>query len=101
MNAQTKIEHETVVNMTSKGQVLIPKAIRDMNGLVPNGPVRVGLNDRGETVILPAGGSGAETPEQKRIRIRAALEAVAGKYPNPDGMTTDEYMTWLRGDWEP
>lgn len=101
MNAHTKIEHETLVNMTSKGQVLIPKAIRDLNGLVPNGPVRVGLNDRGETVVLPANGKLAETPEQKRARIRAALESVAGKYPNPGGMTTDEYMKWLRGDWQP
>ncbi len=101
MNAQTKIEHETLVNMTSKGQVLIPKVLRDRIGLVPNGPVRVGLNDRGEAVVLPANSRPAETIEEKRSRIRAALEAVAGKYPNPEGMTTDEYMKWLRGDWEP
>jgi antitoxin PrlF len=101
MNAHTKIEHETLVNMTSKGQVLIPKALREKNGLLPNGPVRVGENDRGETVVLPANLVRIETPEEKRVRIRAALEAVAGKYPNPDGMTTDEYMKWLRGDWEP
>ena len=94
MNAQTKIELETVVNMTSKGQVLIPKALRDRNGLVPNGPVRVGLNDRGETVILPA-----ETTEQKEARIRGALENLVGRYPV--GMGTDAYMRRLRGDLEP
>jgi antitoxin PrlF len=100
MNAFAKIEHETLVNMTSKGQVLIPKALRDRNGLTPNGPVRVGLNDRGETVVLPSNAKQNETPEERRARIRAALEAAAGCI-DLDGMTTDEYMRWLRGDWEP
>ena len=100
MNAHTKIEHETLVNMTSKGQVLIPKALRDRNGLVPNGPVRVGLNDRGETVVLPAQARKDETREQRKARIMAALEAAEGTI-DLDGKTTDEYMIWLRGDWQP
>ncbi len=101
MTVHRRIENETVVNMTSKGQVLIPKALRDRMGLVPGQAVRVGTNDRGETVILPAAQRAAETPEQRSARVRAALEAIAGKYPNPDGMNTDEYMRWLRGDWQP
>ncbi len=100
MNAHTKIDHETLVNMTSKGQVLIPKALRERNGLVPNGPVRVGLNDRGETVVLPANTKTNETPEQRRKRLMAALEAATGII-DLGGMTTDEYMRELRGDWEP
>lgn len=99
MNAHSKIEHETLVNMTSKGQVLIPKALRDKNGLLPNGPVRVGLNDRGETVVLPADPKKNETPEQRKARIRTALEAMTGVIDL--GMSTDEYMRELRGDWEP
>ena len=99
MNAEVKIEHETLVNMTSKGQVLIPKSLRDKNGLVPGGPVRVGTNDRGETVILPAPDRTGESPDQRRMRIRRALEALRGKYPV--GMSTDEYMRGLRGDWTP
>jgi antitoxin PrlF len=100
MNAHSKIELETLVNMTSKGQVLIPKALRDRNGLVPNGPVRVGLNDRGETVVLPAQAGLAETKEQRKARIRAALESVRGSI-DLGGLTTDEYMREIRGDWEP
>lgn len=100
MNALGKIEHETLVNMTSKGQVLIPKALRDRGGLVPNGPVRVGVNDRGETVILPARNHREETREQRIARIRAALESAAGTI-DLGGLTTDEYMRELRGDWEP
>jgi AbrB family looped-hinge helix DNA binding protein len=101
MNAHSKIEQETLVNMTSKGQVLIPKALRDRAGLKAGEPVRVGTNDRGETVILPVEGAAPETPEQRRARVLAAIDAIAGKYPTPNGMTTDEYMRELRGDWEP
>jgi antitoxin PrlF len=100
MNAPNKIERETLVNMTSKGQVLIPKELRDRNGLKPGAPVRVGENDRGETVILPANRETAETREQKRVRIRKALEESVGII-DLDGMTTDEYMLWLRGDHQP
>lgn len=100
MNAHSKIEHETLVNMTSKGQVLIPKVVRDLNGLIPNGPVRVGINDRGETVILPPEDGHGVTPEQRRMRFRQALDKVRGTI-DLQGLTTDEYMRELRGDWEP
>jgi len=101
MNAHSKIEQETLVNMTSKGQVLIPKALRERAGLKAGQPVRVGTNDRGETVILPVNTPQPETPEQRRSRVLAAINELRGKYPNPDGMTTDEFMRELRGDWEP
>lgn len=100
MNAHSKIDHETLVNMTSDGHVPIPKTLRDQSGLVPNGPVRVGINDRGETVVLPPFDAQDETPEQRRARFRAALQSVKGTL-DLGGMTTDEFMRELRGDWEP
>lgn len=100
MNALSPIQQETVVNMTSKGQVLIPKPLRDRMGLIPNGPVRVGINDRGETVVLPVEPRTLETPEQRTARIHAALESLRGSI-DLGGLTTDEYMRELRGDWEP
>jgi antitoxin PrlF len=99
MNAPSKIEHETIVNMTSKGQVLIPKVVRERNGLLPNGPVRVGVNDRGETVILPARNLEEETAEQRYARIKSAIAAVRGSLKTGQG--TDAIMRELRGDWEP
>jgi len=93
MNAQAKITDETRVNMTSKGQVLLPKAIRDKIGLVPGGSVRVGINDRGEVVVLP---DRKETREERLARIDANILAMTGIWKTD--LTTDEIMRELRGD---
>lgn len=93
MNVPAPIADETDTNMTSKGQVLIPKTLRDRAGLRPNQPVRVGMNDRGEVVVLP--GRREETPEERRVRIRAAIETVAGTMRTGFG-STDEYMDVIR-----
>ena len=93
MNAQTPIGDFVAVNMTSKGQVLIPKAMRDSAGLVPNGAVRVGLNGDGQIVVLPP--ERVETPEERLARIRANIESVAGTL-DTGFATTDEYMDFIR-----
>lgn len=100
MNAPTRIEHETTVNMTSKGQVLIPKRIRDRRGLKPCGKVRVVEDSEGRVILEPADDLPVETVEQRQARILAALKAAEGTI-DLGGRTTDEYMRWLRGDWEP
>lgn len=84
--------------MTSKGQVLIPKSIRDAAGLAPGTNVSVALNDRGEVVVLPGARVSAETPEQRRARIEAAIMSVAGRYST--GQSTDEYMAEIRGPYD-
>lgn len=99
MNAHSKIDHETLVNMTSDGHVQIPKSVRDRNGLMPNAAVWVGINDRGETVVLPGSTQQAESPEERVARVRVAVEALRGKFST--GRSTDEQMRDLRGDWEP
>lgn len=96
MNAHAPIAEATDVNMTSKGQVLIPKAIRERVGLKPGDKVRVGINDRGEAVVLPKGE--AESREERRARILTALQSVRGSMNL--GMSTDEYMRMIRGPYE-
>ena len=83
-------------NMTSKGQVLIPKAVRDRVGLVPGKPVRVGVNDRGEAVIEPTETLSEETRQARRARARAMIGAMVGKWGEPG--STDEVIRELRGD---
>ena len=95
MNAPAKIETGM---MTSKGQVLIPKAIRDAAGLVPGGPIKVTINDQGQVVVAPLG-LGPEDAEARGRRMREGLRAVVGIART--GQSTDDYMRSIRGDFEP
>ncbi|ESZ87384.1 MAG: AbrB family transcriptional regulator [Blastomonas sp. CACIA14H2] len=97
MNAHSKMETGT---MTSKGQVLIPKAMRDAAGLIPGQPYKVAINEAGQVVIAPLG-FGPEDAEERRRRMREGLRAIAGRYHNPEGLSTDEIMRELRGDYQP
>jgi antitoxin PrlF len=92
MNAHAPID-PVDTNMTSKGQVLIPKAIRDRVGLVPNSTVQVALNEAGEVVVRAKPQN--ETLDQRRARIRASIEALVGTL-NTGFASTDEYMDFIR-----
>ena len=73
--------------LTSKGQVTIPKRIRETLGVGPGESVDFRLNDRGEMVIERAG---AGKPVESRFaRWRGAWKG---------GMTTDEIMALTRGE---
>ena len=98
MNLHASFTDLSNVNMTSKGQVLVPKAIRDRIGFVPGGPVQVGVNDRGEVVILPVVATRVESVEERRRRIRAAIDDLAGRYST--GQSTDDYMAEIRGPYD-
>ena len=91
MNAHPKFRR---TNMTSKGQVLIPKEVRERTGLTPGKPVRVGVNDRGEAVVVPDAGEDSE--EVRSQRYSEALRSITGIW-NSD-RSTDEIMRELRGD---
>ncbi|MCX8086865.1 MAG: AbrB/MazE/SpoVT family DNA-binding domain-containing protein [Rhodocyclaceae bacterium] len=74
--------------LTSKGQVTIPKKIRDALGLMPGNAVEFGLDRDGEVVIRKAGVG--------RNRGRAdRFEAARGKADVK--WRTDELMALLRG----
>ncbi len=100
MNAHSRITEVSNGNMTSKGQVLIPKHLRDHVGLVPGGEITVGLNAQGEVVVLPR--RDGETREQRKARIRAQIESVAGSL-DTGFASTDDYMDFIRphrrDDW--
>lgn len=93
MNIYKSLTDVSDVNMTSKGQVLIPKDLRDRAGLTPGQPLTVGMNDRGEVVVTAR--HTAETMEQRRARIHAALESMRGTL-DTGFATTDEYMDFIR-----
>lgn len=95
MNAHTKIE---TGRMTSKGQILLPKAVRDAIGLAPNAPYKVTVNDKQQAVVSPLG-YGPEDAEERVRRMREGLAMLRGT--GKSGKSTNEIMREIRGDWEP
>lgn len=73
--------------VTSKGQVTIPKAVRELLGVLPGSKVEFKVATNGDIVLKRADGT---TPEPNRF---AKYRGFLG--PSP---TTDEIMAMLRGD---
>jgi AbrB family looped-hinge helix DNA binding protein len=71
--------------MTSKGQVTIPKRMRDALGLQPGSEIEFVPNGSGDIVIRTK-----TEPDLSRF------EPLIGTLKL--GMTTDEFMLFLRGD---
>ena len=74
--------------LTSKGQVTIPKRIRDALDLAPGCAVDFAVNGEGEVVLHKVGAR----PSRKRDRFEAARGKAEVKW------RTDELMTLLRGE---
>lgn len=72
--------------VTSKGQVTIPKEIRDLLGIEPGNAVEFRVDQTGQVVVKKIGGP---RPESRFEAVRGILG------PNP---STDELMAMLRGD---
>ncbi len=75
--------------LTSKGQVTIPKRIRDALQLLPGVPVEFSVNASGEVVLHPAheGRHGVRTDRFDAVRGRADIK-----------WRTDDLMKLLRSD---
>ena len=79
-------------HLTSKGQVTVPKRIRDALHLLPGMPVRFALTEHGQVVIQPANEPTGVTP----IRVTDRFEAARGKADIR--WRTDDLMKLLRAD---
>jgi len=75
--------------LTSKGQVTIPKPIRDALNLVPGSAVEFSVSRDGQVVLHPA-----TIPDGQSIKDR--FEAARGKADI--NWRTDELMQLLRGE---
>lgn len=72
--------------LTSKGQVTIPKPVRDRLGVQPGGAVEFLLAPDGRVVVAKAG---APSPPSRFESLRGRAGA---------GMSTDEIMALTRGE---
>ncbi len=75
--------------VTSKGQVTIPKPVRDLLGIAPGSAVEFEVATDGRVVLTKAGAAAARQPLSRFERLRGA----AGQ----GGMSTDEIMALTRG----
>jgi AbrB family looped-hinge helix DNA binding protein len=78
--------------MTIKGQVTIPKRVRDALYLAPGDGVEFGVNQDGQVVVQKAGGHAAgRLTRTRHDRFEAARGKAQVKW------RTDELMALLRG----
>ena len=83
-------------NLTIKGQVTIPKAMRDHLGLKPGEPVRFAYTSDGSVAILAA--TGQSKPARKTASKFDKLKGINRQGWARQGLkSTDEIMGWLRG----
>ena len=81
--------------VTEKGQVTIPKHIRDAAGVAPGSKVTFSL-EGSKIVITPVGTS---VKEDRRARLKAAAARVRGSLGAEfKQMGADEIMRFIRGD---
>jgi antitoxin PrlF len=74
-----------MTKMTTKGQVTIPKRLRDHLGLKPGSYIDFELAEDGRVFLK----THPEAPESRFARLRGSAKP---------GMTTDELMTLTRGE---
>ena len=76
--------------VTTKGQVTIPKEVRDLLGIKPGSAVTFEVVDDGRVVLSKAGRRGeAPRPPSRFAKLRGTATA---------GMTTDDIMALTRGE---
>lgn len=87
------MKHES--NMTVKGQVTIPKDIRDALGLKPGQKVRFELDADGNARIVKAD---AEAQKEEFLRRVNEVQKKFGGKERFMGMDGLEYQRWIRPD---
>ncbi|MFZ1640094.1 MAG: AbrB/MazE/SpoVT family DNA-binding domain-containing protein [Candidatus Contendobacter sp.] len=81
------------MRITSKGQVTIPREIRQIAGLEPGVDIEFHI-ENGLVWLTKT----AVDPEAKHTRIRKAIEALRGSATANQDLSTDEWMRMTRGD---
>ncbi|MDX8460904.1 AbrB/MazE/SpoVT family DNA-binding domain-containing protein [Mesorhizobium humile] len=84
------------MRVTTKGQVTIPKQIRDHLGIGPGSEVQFVATDEGARLVAVNENISEEEAARKFKEILDKMEGTL----DLGGMTTDEYMEWLRGPRE-
>ncbi len=85
------------MRVTSKGQVTVPKEIRDNLGLKPGSEVGIERNERGEFVLVKLDARRNENAGERLVRQLEELGERARREGWASLLTTDEIMEMTRG----
>jgi AbrB family looped-hinge helix DNA binding protein len=85
------------MRITSKGQVTVPKEVRDDLGLKPGSEAGFERNERGEFVLVNLEDRRNETAGERLVRKLKEAGRRLKRDPEFANMTTDEYMELIRG----
>ncbi len=81
--------------VTEKGQVTIPKHIRDAAGVAPGSEVTFSLE--GSRIVITPAGTGVK--EDRRAKLKAAAARVRGSFSAEfQPLGADEIMDFIRGE---
>jgi AbrB family looped-hinge helix DNA binding protein len=89
------MEPAVATTLTVKGQVTIPKHVRDALGLAPGDGVEFAVNAHGEVVVSRSGGRHSRPAARPGARRRDRFEAARGTADVK--WQTAELMALLRG----
>jgi len=87
------MKHES--SLTSKGQVTIPKDIRDALGLKPGQKVRFELDDDGNARIVKRDAMAEKADFLRRLAEVRQKYRLQDEFAGMDGL---EFQRWIRGD---
>ncbi|WP_064708808.1 AbrB/MazE/SpoVT family DNA-binding domain-containing protein [Rhizobium bangladeshense] len=79
------------MRVTEKGQVTIPKDIRDRLKIGPGSEVDFIADEKGARLVVLS-----SRPEASQDDFDSWLDSMSGTL-DTGGMTTEEFMEWLRG----
>jgi AbrB family looped-hinge helix DNA binding protein len=82
--------------MTSKGQITVPKNLRDRLGLQAGSELDFSLSPDGAIVLRPVSKRATDAAKKAAAEYRKILESVRGT-ADKRFATTDEYMKFIRG----
>ena len=81
------------MRVTEKGQVTIPKHIRDRLGIKPGSEIEIKIRE--EICVLEKKPARETQSEERKREVREWAESVSGSV-DLEGMSVDEYMRFLR-----
>jgi AbrB family looped-hinge helix DNA binding protein len=84
------------MRLTSKGQMTVPKDVRDEMGIGPGSNVAIEKNDRDEFVLVNLDSRKKESPGEDLVRHLKEIGERARREGWHSGLTTDEIMDITR-----